>query len=345
MRPLMTPGAAIDLLLARAAGIRVLVVGDVMLDAYVTGDATRISPEAPVPVVSVSRRRYLAGGAANVASNIRGMGTQVSLAGVTGVDDPAIRLRLQLDGSGIDSTALVEDAARPTTIKTRITAGGQQIVRFDEEDRSPLPAAVAERLQRHCETLFDTVHACVISDYAKGVISDSFCRWFIREAGKRNRPVVVDPKSHDLGRYQGATVITPNLKETAAASGTPIHTQEDLVCAAKLLLSRIAPSALLITRGEEGMSLFGGETGGETAGETPHHLPAVVNEVADVTGAGDTVVAILAVALGLGFSLPDAALIANIAAGVAVGHPGTWAVQREELRQAGARIPLETASA
>ncbi len=334
MRPVAGFGEVIRRFLDGAPGVRILVAGDVMLDAYVSGDASRISPEAPVPVVSVSRRRYIPGGAANVAANIRALGAAVTLAGVTGVDDPAVRLRGELDRIGIDTDALVEDAARPTTVKTRVTASGQQIVRFDEEDRSPLSGSASDKLQRLCEELLSSVDACVISDYAKGVMSDAFCRWLIDAAAKRKKPVVVDPKSRDLVRYRGATVVTPNLRETEAAAREPIQNAEELAHAAALLLPGIEPSALLITRGEEGMSLF------EPARGAWHLRPDLVNEVADVTGAGDTVAASLAIGLGVGLTLRDAVRVANIAAGVAVSHHGTWAVGGGELLEASLRLDL-----
>ena len=315
--------------LDRAASIRVLVVGDVMLDAWISGSATRISPEAPVPVVSVSKRGHSAGGAANVAGNILGLGARAVLAGVAGADSSAQLLGSELIRFGIE-TALVEDAGRPTTIKTRITAAGQQIVRFDDEDTSPLPGPVEEELRLRCGAALDSVSACVISDYAKGVVGAPFCRWLIAEAAHRGKPVVVDPKSRDLTRYQGATVVTPNLKETGEAAGEPVNGAHQLTHAADLLLARIAPASLLVTRGEDGMSLF-------EPGRIPLHLPAEATEVADVTGAGDTVAAVLAVALGMGLALADAASIANLAAGVAVRHHGTWAVGREELLEAGLR--------
>jgi rfaE bifunctional protein kinase chain/domain len=312
--------------LDHAASVRVLVAGDVMLDAYISGSASRISPEAPVPVVGVRLRRYLAGGAANVAANIAALGSSVSLAGVTGVDDSAVRLRGELDRIGINVHALVEDAGRPTTTKTRVTAAGQQIVRFDDEDRSTLSEATEALLRARCEELLDRIDACVISDYAKGVASATFCHWLIAEATKRGKPVVVDPKSRDLARYVGATVVTPNLKETTAASGVPVENTADLLEAVGRLLPQIAPSALLVTRGEDGMSLY-------EPGQQARHFPALKNEVADVTGAGDTVVGVLAIALGMALSLADAAGIANIAAGVAVSHHGTWAVRRDELQE------------
>jgi len=271
------------------------------------------------------------GGAANVAANARALGAMVSLAGVTGVDASAVRLRQELERIDIGIDALIEDPLRVTSTKTRITAAGQQIVRFDEEDVSLLPSERSEELQRRCADIFDRVDACIVSDYAKGVISDDFCRWVITEANRRGLPVVVDPKSRNLARYAGARVITPNVKEAATAAGEMIHSAADLHRAAAFLLPRIAPSALLVTRGEEGMSLFENE-------KQEVHLPAVVNEVADVTGAGDTVVSVLAIALGAGFALEDAAHIANIAAGVAVSHAGTWAVHPAELLDAGSRF-------
>ncbi len=314
-------------LLMRAPTVRILVAGDCMLDAYVTGAATRISPEAPVPVVEVAERRFVVGGAANVAANARGLGASVNLAGVTGVDDSGSRLRAELQRLEIGIESLIEDEGRPTTTKTRVTAGGQQIVRFDAESRSPLSARMASQLLRKCEQVIEGVDAVVISDYAKGVAAESFCRWVIDRATKRGIPVVVDPKSQDLSIYKGARIVTPNLKEAAAASGESIHSADDLPRAAARLLEQIAPSALLVTRGGDGMSLF-------EQGRKEVHLPALVQEVADVTGAGDTVVATLAVALGAGFDLREAATMANIAAGVAVGHHGTWAVRREELIEA-----------
>jgi rfaE bifunctional protein kinase chain/domain len=307
-----------------AASVRVLVAGDCMLDAYISGAASRISPEAPVPVVDVSRRHYAAGGAGNVAANVRSLGASVRIAGVTGVDDSGVRLRQELLRAGIDAEALIEDAARTTTTKTRITAAGQQIARFDDEDRSPLGEAAFSELCGRCASALANVDVCVISDYAKGVVCDRFCAWLIGETAKRGLPLVVDPKSRNLARYRGATVITPNLKETAGAAGEAIHSPADLARVAAGLLGAIGPSALLVTRGEDGMSLFEKDY-------PERHLPALVNEVADVTGAGDTVVATLAIALGMRLSLYEAAELANIAAGVAVSHQGTWAVKTDEL--------------
>lgn len=308
----------------RAGAIRVLVVGDVMLDEYISGAASRISPEAPVPVVAVSSRRSVAGGAANVAANVRSLGAGALLAGVVGTDDAANRLLSVLTGAGIGAAALVGDSTRVTTVKTRITAQGQQIVRFDEEVSGGLSAGIEADLRRRCSAALESVDSCVISDYAKGVVSADFCQWLIAEALSRSKPIVVDPKSPDLARYRGATVVTPNLKEAAAAAGRSVHCAIELERAATDLLSDLIPSALLVTRGGDGMSLF-------EQGNSVWHLPAAMTEVADVTGAGDTVVAVLAIALALGYPLREAARLANVAAGLAVRHPGTWAVQPQEL--------------
>ena len=315
----------------RASSVKILVVGDAMLDTYVSGQATRISPEAPVPVVAVSGRRCVPGGAANVAANIRAIGAAASLGGVTGADAASAILRRELERAGIDASPLIEDPSRVTTSKTRITAGGQQIVRFDEEDTMELRPQTYDNLRKACGELLGSADACVISDYAKGVASEAFCLWLSAEAAKFGKPVVVDPKSRDLSRYRGATVITPNLKETATAAGDPIHDSAQLAHAAALLLPLISPSALLVTQGGEGMSLF-------EPGELPFRLPAMPVEVADVTGAGDTVVAVLAIALGMGIPLREAAALANMAAGLAVRHAGTWAVNRDELMSEAERL-------
>jgi rfaE bifunctional protein kinase chain/domain len=328
--------AATDFL-RRAPGARVLVVGDVMLDTYISGQVTRISPEAPVPVVSVQTRRYVAGGAANVAANVRSLGARVTLAGVTGVDEAGLRLRRELEDIGVGVAALVEDVSRPTTVKTRVTAGGQQIVRFDEEERAELDAKVLLDFEQRCFQALEQADSCILSDYAKGIASDAFCGRLIAEATRLGKPVVVDPKSRHFERYRGASLLTPNLKETAEAAGFPIHTDDDLAQAARLLLGRIAPSALLVTRSEKGMSLF------PPQGQ-PRHLPAAVSEVADVTGAGDTVAATLAIALALDLPLETAGELANLAAGVAVSHHGTWPVSSDELHAAAARIAAASQS-
>lgn len=316
----------------QASRVRVLVAGDAMLDAYISGAATRISPEAPVPVVEVAHRRYVAGGAANVAANVRAMGARALLAGIAGADSAASILRKELEKAGIQPAGLVEDPSRCTTTKTRITASGQQIVRFDDESVAAPSPSIDAALRSACAALLAEVDAVVLSDYAKGVLTGPFCGWLIEAARNLGKPVIVDPKSRDFTRYRGATVITPNLKEAATASGDPIHDQAQLSRAAADLLPVIAPSALLVTQGGDGMSLFCPD--GEMI-----RIPAIPVEVADVTGAGDTVVAVLAIALGARIPLAEAATLANLAAGIAVRHTGTWAVHKEDLLQDSERIP------
>ena len=313
--------------LEKVSRSRILVVGDVMLDEYISGSVNRISPEAPVAVVAVSGRRSIPGGAANVAANIRSLGGSVILAGVVGADEAARRLRASLSAAGLDPNYLTEDTGRITTVKTRVTAHGQQIVRFDEEMADALPPSTQADLRGICVDGLRSVDACIISDYAKGVAGAGFCRWFIDEALKQNKPVLVDPKSSDLSRYRGASVVTPNLKEAATAAGCPIHTTAELESASVRLLENLGTSALLVTRGGDGMSLF-------EQGVSPWHLAAATTEVSDVTGAGDTVIAVLALALAVGYTMRQAARVANIAAGLAVRHAGTWAIQPGELSEA-----------
>lgn len=302
---------------------QVLVIGDIMLDIYIFGSADRISPESPVPVVSVKQRHYIPGGAANVAANARALGANVMLAGIIGDDDSGQRLLCELALRGIATQATIRDTSRVTTTKTRVTAVRQHIVRFDEEQADPLPAAIRTVLLKSCRAAMTNANVVVLSDYAKGVFDPPFCRELIDIANSLHIPVVIDPKSNDFARYRGATVVTPNLKEAAEAAGHPIRTAEDLAIAAANLQKVIEPAALLITRSEAGMTLFWKEL--------CYHFPALVNEVADVTGAGDTVVGMLAVALAVGISLENAADLANVAAAVSVSHLGTWAVDVKAL--------------
>jgi D-beta-D-heptose 7-phosphate kinase/D-beta-D-heptose 1-phosphate adenosyltransferase len=313
--------------LEAAPSVRVLVAGDVMLDAWVMGSASRISPEAPVPVVSVSRRKWTLGGAGNVAANVRALGAGAALAGVAGRDSSGETLRHHIAQFGIGAAALVSADDRVTTTKTRVTVGGHQLVRYDDEGTDPVVGSPLAELQERCEAELAHTHVCVVSDYAKGIFRGPFLRWLIDAAVARGIPVVADPKARDLSIYRGATVITPNLREASEAAGDPLASTEELNAAARNLLTRVTPSQLLITRGEHGMTLYGQDG-------SLRHLPALVNEVADVTGAGDTVVAALAIGLGGGLELFEAAKIASAAAAIAVSHHGTWAVRAEELAAA-----------
>ncbi len=310
----------------RIAGRRIAVLGDLMLDEHVHGTATRLSPEAPVPVVQVTSRTLHPGGAANVAMNIAALSGEAELSGVTGEDEGAVLLRKHLP-EAVRTTAILPVAARCTSRKTRVLADGyHHIVRFDEEVRGALDAAEQNSLWELLEPVVRNCEALVLSDYAKGVLTPSLCQQAIGLAKSLRIPVVVDPKDSDFTRYQGATVITPNYKEAVAAaakvdsgsSGT-----EPEAIGATLLAAYQTP--LILTLGGKGMLVLPGE------GVPPVHIPARARRVFDVTGAGDTVVAVLAMALAAGFSLQEAAAMSTEAAGRVVQMPGTATVTLEEL--------------
>ena len=312
-------------LLARARGIPIAVVGDVMLDEYVWGDTGRISPDAPVPVVDVARRSHAPGGAANVAANLAVAGADVTLIGVTGADAGRERLLALLAERGVKTAGLVADSTRRTTCKTRVVARGQQLVRLDEEDRAPLPQAVALSLRDALDLALAQARVLVVSDYAKGVVDAELVAHAVA-AGARGQPpvpVVVDPKASEFSRYRGCFAITPNAKEAEAAAGRPLRTDEDAAAVAGALHDASGAPWVLITRGARGMSLSHRD-GGLT------HVRTAAREVFDVTGAGDTVIAYFALALAAGASPENAAALANAAAGIAVGRVGTSAVTPAE---------------
>ncbi|KAB2959741.1 MAG: D-glycero-beta-D-manno-heptose-7-phosphate kinase [Candidatus Methylomirabilis oxygeniifera] len=298
-----------------------------MVDEYIWGSVSRLSPEAPVPVVEVKAESFRLGGAGNVAANIQSLGGRAILAGVVGNDLPGERLIQEIEAAGIKSDGVVVDRARPTTIKTRVVAGSQQIVRFDRESMSDLSKEAADRLLEVVTSRLAEADAVLISDYAKGVISKRVARQILSLARRHRKIVIVDPKVHHFPLYKGATVITPNHHEALAFAHLPAWGQEDLLAVAgRELLRKLEVKAILITRGEAGMSLF--EDGRVT------HIPAVAKEVYDVTGAGDTVLAAFALAMASGAFLREAAVIANHAAGVVVGRAGTATISREELLDA-----------
>ncbi|MDX2092135.1 MAG: D-glycero-beta-D-manno-heptose-7-phosphate kinase [Kofleriaceae bacterium] len=307
-------------------GCRVLVVGDVMLDEYVRGDVTRISPEAPVPVLEVREVRssdVRLGGAANAAANIHALGGRASLVGVVGIDDAADAMRKHLQQHGIGKL-LIEDANRPTSRKTRLVAQQQQIVRVDYEKRTPVSGDVVDKLKREIEGSIRDVHVVVLSDYAKGVITPEIARHAIACARKAGLPVVVDPKQRDFTVYRGATVITPNLHELEAATGLPAA---ELDRAVAKLLPTLDGGALLVTRSADGMTLFRSE-------QSPFHVPAMAKEVFDVTGAGDTVVAMVALSLGAKVPFEQAVQLASVAAAISVSKRGTSTVSPSEISAA-----------
>lgn len=302
-----------------------LVVGDIMLDQFVWGDVSRISPEAPVPVVEVQKETMLLGGAANVVNNLRAMGSPVILGGVVGKDAMGENLRELAKSIGVDTTAVV-DGIRPTTIKTRIVARGQQVVRVDRENNNSLNDLSIKALTETFKRLASEIDGIIVSDYAKGVISVRLMDELRKIAGKRGVPFLVDPKPVHSHLYHGVTLVTPNRQEAEAMAGLDIKDAESLSQAAQEIQRRLGTEAVLITRGSHGMALWQRENGLFT-------VPTMAREVFDVTGAGDTVVAAMALGIVNGLSFPEAAYLANIAAGVVVGKIGTATVTAEEIME------------
>ena len=310
------------------AGKRIVVLGDVMLDEFIWGRVRRISPEAPVPVVEVDRQTLALGGAGNVVSSLVALGAAATPIGVLGDDLDADRLRGAFGEFGVSTIRLVVDAARPTTVKTRIIAHNQQVVRADRESRAPIAAAIEDRVAKGFRAEIEGADAVVVSDYRKGLLTPGLLAQALTAARERALIVCLDPKMRNFVHYQPVTVITPNNQEAADASGIPIEDEHSLTEAGRKLLASIDTRAVLITRGEEGMTLF---TGGGPDGAEVTHIPTVAREVYDVTGAGDTVIATLALALASGASFEEAAVLANHGAGVVVGKVGTASVTRDEL--------------
>jgi D-glycero-beta-D-manno-heptose-7-phosphate kinase len=303
---------------------RVAVIGDLMLDRFIWGAVSRISPEAPVPVVEIQKETTCLGGAANVVANISSLGGNPIPFGVLGDDVEGKGLRAEFKALGISASGLVVDRNRATSVKTRIIAHHQQVCRADREDRSSLSPESHDKILRLFRSRLDSADALVISDYAKGLISKSLLAEILPLAESKGKIVCIDPKSSDLSVYKPATVITPNTHEVERAAGITIHNTDALLRAGRKILRQTGISYLLVTRGEEGMTLFGG-------GKPATHIPTVAREVFDVTGAGDTVVAVLALGLVAGLSMLEAAVLANIAAGIVVGKLGTASATPEEL--------------
>jgi D-beta-D-heptose 7-phosphate kinase / D-beta-D-heptose 1-phosphate adenosyltransferase len=327
----------VESLFQRAAGLKCLVVGDLMLDEYLWGKTDRISPEAPVQVVDVLREDLRLGGAGNVANNLLALGCQVTVASVIGEDENGWALLKAFSRQGIDTTPVYQEPGRRTSRKTRVIASNQQIVRIDRETREPLSEQYAQQLTDWLQQNVSGFDVVLVSDYLKGVLTSAVLSAITTTAAIRKIPVLVDPKGTDYRKYRGATCLTPNRKEAEAASGVPIRDQESLRQAADTLMTLVELDNLLITRSEEGMSLFCGN--GETV-----HIPTVAREVFDVTGAGDTVLALLACGLAGGLPLAEAARLANIAAGIAVAKLGTSTVTPAEIIDAVAAVHRDSDS-
>ncbi len=318
----MDPQTLISLLESGWAGARVLVVGDLMLDKYAFGRVERISPEAPVPVVRAHRTSEQPGGAANVAMNIAGLGATALLAGFTGQDADGLQLESLLEAAGIQPL-LVRVAETPTTSKLRILGGTQQIVRLDFEDTAPRPLAAYAQLLSQIEAALPSVSALVLSDYAKGVLTPELCERLIAQATERGIPVLVDPKSKDFSRYAGATTICPNLGELSLAIGESATDLERLLERAQALVREHRLQYLTVTMSEKGIAVLWPDA--------QHRAAAVARQVFDVSGAGDTVIAVLALCAAHGVDMQQATALANLAAGIVIAKLGTVPVTRDEL--------------
>jgi D-beta-D-heptose 7-phosphate kinase/D-beta-D-heptose 1-phosphate adenosyltransferase len=325
-------------LASRFSGCKVLVVGDAMLDEYVWGETRRISPEAPVPIVEVVDETLRLGGAANVAHNIASLGGQVELVSLVGADSRASRLRDVLVSKGIPADGLLEDPSRPTTLKTRIVASRQQIVRVDRESTAPLEGKIRERFFEKLLAAVERADGVVVSDYGKGAIDLGLMAEITRAANAAGKFVAVDPKESHFYLYKNVSIVTPNVLEASRATRINICDIESLEDAGRRLLADLSSDGVLITRGPEGMSLF-------RPGHATTHVPVLSREVYDVTGAGDTVVATLTLARVAGASLEQAAVLSSVAAAIVVGEVGTAVATVEELELAlEVGFPVENAS-
>lgn len=305
---------------------RILVVGDLIMDHFIWGKVKRISPEAPVPVVEVTSESIMLGGAANVINNIHSLGGRSLVTGVIGNDPDGKKLVASLKEKGIPAEGIITDRKRPTTIKTRIIAHHQQVVRFDREMREKIDPQSTDKVLGYIKKAAKAADIVVVSDYAKGLVTQRLMEETNSLCLDIGRPVAVDPKVEHFGFYRRSTIVTPNNLEASQGSGIEITDNETLHRAGETLFERLGCQALLITRGENGMSLF--EPGNET------HIPTVAQEVFDVSGAGDTVIGTLALALAAGANYKEAAVLANFAAGVVVGKVGTATLTSGELLKA-----------
>jgi D-beta-D-heptose 7-phosphate kinase/D-beta-D-heptose 1-phosphate adenosyltransferase len=319
--------AVLNLLEGGFHQLKVLVVGDIMLDRYIHGEVERISPEAPVPVIRHAQRYERAGGAANVAMNLAGLGCQTFLSGFWGNDAEQGELAAILERAGIDTVGIVSSSL-PTISKTRIVGRMQQLLRLDIESRDLPPAIEAQRLLERATELVSKVHAVILSDYAKGALSTPLCEAIIRAARSAGIPVLADPKTPDFSKYSGATSVCPNLGELAQATGIAAHHTDELLTAAQKLVVEHDFKFLTVTMSEKGISVLRPVSEGSTG---IYHSPARAREVFDVSGAGDTVIATLTAGFAAGLQIETAVDLANLAAGIVVGKVGTVPIASHEL--------------
>jgi len=320
----MTDPSALAHRAAALRGVRVLCVGDVMLDRFIYGEVERISPEAPIPVLRTRRETAMLGGAGNVVRNLVALGARAHFLAAVG-DDLAGREVTRLIGEQASvEPVIVVESQRQTTIKERFFAASQQLLRVDRETSEPLGEAARERIRTGATKLFAQVGAMILSDYGKGVLGAQLLRALIDGARAAGKSILVDPKGADFSIYRGATLVTPNRKELHEATRMPVGGDEEIVAAARHLIADCGIANILVTRSQDGMTLV-------TAKGMAHHLPAEAREVFDVSGAGDTVVAVMAAAVASGAAVLEAARLANLAAGIVVGKVGTAVVTTDEL--------------
>ena len=323
---LLADMSGLSRLVDRLRETKILVIGDWMLDEFVWGTVDRISPEAPVPVVKVSRESFAPGGALNVANNIRTLGGTVYPCGLVGRDLRGRMLVRAMRKEGIDTSGAIYDEARPTTLKTRVVAHSQQVVRFDREDLRDLSREQLKKVLAFTEKILPKADAVVIEDYGKGMITPEILTPIVKQAKRFKKPILVDPKEKHFSYYRGVTAITPNRREALSAYGQSEDGRvPELHKVGKKLLKQFSSEAVLMTLGEEGMMLF--ERNGSIT-----KIPTTAQEVYDVSGAGDTVIAVFAMAISAGASMKDAAILANCAAGIVVGKLGTATLTPQELK-------------
>jgi rfaE bifunctional protein kinase chain/domain len=320
----------IEALSSAFSGARIAVIGDLMLDRYTFGNVSRISPEAPVPVLEIENEQARLGGAANVGHNILGLGATPLMLGVVGDDTSGLILKGIFTDLGFPLDGLITDVTRPTTVKTRIIAGSQQMLRMDHEMKREISPAVEERLIGALKEQINALDGIILEDYNKGVMTGSLIHSVIALGKKHNVPLLVDPKMHNFFEYQGATVFKPNRKEVEDALAIRISSDEETIAAGLRLMERLHAENVLLTLGEKGMMLFE-RVPNDGISDQPFSIPTMARQVADVSGAGDTVIATLAVCMACGMSVRESAVIANRAAGLVIEELGIVPIYREQL--------------
>lgn len=313
--------------IAKFNNARIMVIGDLMVDEYIWGNVSRISPEAPVPVVSVTSESLRLGGAGNVVNNIHSLGGKVLLAGIVGNDEMGRKIIHDLHKMGVETEGVIVESERVTTVKTRIIAQHQQVVRYDREVVRGIHPENIKQILALLERRMDEIDAVLISDYGKGVICEPLIEGVRSLALRAGKILSVDPKVKNFPLFREVTILTPNHYEAAEAAGRWIQNEEDLMAVGRTLVQRLQARSVLITRGEKGMTLF--QDNGEIT-----NIPTMAKEVFDVTGAGDTVISVLTLALACGSSAKEAAILSNIAAGIVVGEVGTATIKASELEDA-----------